>query len=897
MLSRTLESITIIKTKELERQQRQYEERKQGIIDDAEAIGSDQRKKVFNLLSGVTKLVPSTSNDPFVANITKWTHQAAHDRSIPPTKLLDFEKHLVTTLDVGTRRLDLASLYSRLLMEWLNPPDKPMGNSTAGESTRSEDSFEVIEKDRLQQLVDKFESVVFTAVETDEVTIDQYLAGIFEGDKGRKALDHIRAEIKDLIEVRLAERKPFKESNIRWCIKGLLRNELLDDSKKTVLRDIRKDHAVLMEIADVLNMRYKDLDSWSWDEPNGVPVLPRRQLNGKWRIMMDEDVLQAIFLHFIGTVWNVSLCARLKEVDSFTGLMSCKTELPQAELDRRNYFLGSRPNADEYDGSLEKERSDMYRQDFFLSALPSSVWEGAGGYDDEEDDKAEETEDEDSDGVKKSGLEVRQQMLRLLASEVLVQRATHGQVAVVQSDLQWFSTSLPHSTIIAVLRFFGVSENWIQFFKKFLETPLDTSPSRDTSGPARVRRRGVPMAHAIEKFLGELFMFGMEVAVRTEADIYLYRMHDDLWLVGPPEKCQKGWRVINDYANVLGLTVNLKKTGSVYIAVDGQRNPDIAESLPNGKVGIGFLQLDPDSALWVIDQDQVDVHVKQLRTQLSACTSVLSWVQTWNSCIGRFSHSFGEPAHCFGPAHADRILATHERIQDLLFEHEDCGGSVTAYLQRALRERFGAADVPDAFLFMPEAFGGLGLRNPFVPPLLVRAQLDTTPPRRIADFFALERQLYDLSKRRFEDLSDRARCQRAREVLGDDPQTSDARAEPTAGGDANVGDAFFSFDEYARHRERTSSALRNAYRALMDRPRPRGVYVAERVREALRRLARAEPGVGYEELGEPTRWTVQFYADELFACCGGLSLVDRRALPLGVLAMLKSRRVTWQLVL
>ena len=898
MLSKTLESITVLKIKELEKQKRRYEERKHGILEAAEGIDGDQRKKVFSLLSGVIDLVPSASSDPSVANITKWTHQAAHDRSMPPTKLLDFEKQLVLALDVGTRRLDLADLHSRLLMEWLNPPGQSIGHPATGEHAGSEESFEVIEKDRLQQLVNKFESVVFTPVETDEIAIDQYLAGLFEGDKGSSALDRIRGLIREQGEARLGESAPFDESSIQWCIRCLMKNDLLDDSKKATLRDILQDRAVILEVADVLNMRYKDLDSWSWDEPNGVPVLPRRQLNGKWRIMMDEDILQAIFLHFIGTSWSVLLSKTLKEVDRSSNLMTCKTELTQAELDRRKYFLESWATADEYRHSLEKQRSEMYRQDFFMSALPSSVWEGAGGYEDDEDDDGEAQVLDHPDSAKKSGLEIRQQTLRLLASEVLVQKALHGQVAVVQSDLQWFGTSLPHSTILAVLRFFGFSEDWIHFFKKFLETLLDTSPSGGTSGPARVRRRGMPMAHAIEKLLGELVMFGMEVAVKQEADVHLYRMHDDLWLVGPPEKCRKGWKAVNDFANVLGLVINLNKTGSAYITADGERNPGVAESLPDGQVSVGFLQLDADSGSWVIDQDQVKVHVRQLRTQLAACTSVLSWAQTWNSCIGRFfGHIFGEPAHCFGPAHADSILATHQRIQDRLFEGEGCDGSVTEYLKRVLRERFGAADVPDAFLFLPAEFGGLGLRNPFVPLLLVRAQLEQTPQARIKAFFAEERRRYDAAKRDFEQLSARERRQRARDVRNGGLWTVGEAADETEASDADLGDDFFPFDEYARHRERTSVALRATYETLMERPRARGVCTSERVREELRRLERADPEAGYGSLDEETRWIVQFYADELFRCCGGLSLVERRALPLGVLAMLKSRRVTWQLVL
>lgn len=47
-----------------------------------------------------------------------------------------------------------------------------------------------------------------------------------------------------------------------------------------------KDKVVLAEIVDVPNMRYVDLESWSWDADEGIPVAPRRQLNGKYRVVM-----------------------------------------------------------------------------------------------------------------------------------------------------------------------------------------------------------------------------------------------------------------------------------------------------------------------------------------------------------------------------------------------------------------------------------------------------------------------------------------------------------------------------------------------------------------------------------------------------------------------------------
>jgi hypothetical protein len=193
----------------------------------------------------------------------------------------------------------------------------------------------------------------------------------------------------------------------------------------------------------------------------------------------------------------------------------------------------------------------------------------------------------------------------------------------------------------------------------------------------------------------------------------------------------------------MGLEFNRKKAGSVYLVNDeSDRDADIVAVLLEGPVSVGFLNLGPSSGDRIINQQEVDVHVTQLHKQLSKCTSVLSWVQTWNSCIGRFfGHSFGDPSNCFGLTHVDNILETHKRMQRQLFNGEDANGtSVTDHLKRMIVSRFGIIDVSDAFIFLPEQLGGLGVRNPFIASFLVRDQVYKNPLDRLNKFLKKERK-------------------------------------------------------------------------------------------------------------------------------------------------------------
>jgi hypothetical protein len=46
------------------------------------------------------------------------------------------------------------------------------------------------------------------------------------------------------------------------------------------------------------------------------------------------------------------------------------------------------------------------------------------------------------------------------------------EMTVVRTDLEWFGPSLPHLTMFAVLKYFRVSNRWIDFFRRVIEAPI-----------------------------------------------------------------------------------------------------------------------------------------------------------------------------------------------------------------------------------------------------------------------------------------------------------------------------------------------------------------------------------------------------------------------------------------
>ncbi|PKX89282.1 uncharacterized protein P174DRAFT_454964 [Aspergillus novofumigatus IBT 16806] len=779
-LSQTIRSLTLSKIRELEKLRNTYQSRKSEILK-VSAAYDDRFGRLTHLLAGTKELYPGASKDVTTGHIERWLDQARYDSSIPSKMLEGFEETLISRWDAHSRKLSLADLYARLLTERMIP-SSGTSNPKAKDDSDDEDFLVVEErqKQRLQQLCDQFEAVVFEPRETNEQRIHTFLEDLFLGDEGKRALSKLRSLVKDRCETIWTAEELFNPISLSNCIKGLLTRELLSDGKRAMLKDFLDNEVAMTEIADVLNMRYTDLKNWDWHTgEKGIPVLPRQQTNGK--------------IPRLGRRGRPG--DHLRRVHRAQVLQRTQAPVEKTERDilRRRYYLDPRPCRV---NSVDNLRKWEYESTYFLAHLPgsgTSLFENGPTY-----DEAGDHEDAGARPAQKTGSTktIKQRILRTIATETLLHQHLHGEAAVIQSDMKWYGTGLPHSILFAILRFVGFTEEWIDFFTKY------ACDGRTPAGP-RMRQRGVPLAGAMAKLMGELVLFFMDMTVNRESGMLLYRMHDDLWLCGDPAKCAQAWEAMQRYAQVTGLEFKLAKTGSVYLAES--RDVSIAARLPKGPVTIGLLVLDPDSGNWVIDQAQVDAHVQQLRQQLDCCESVISWIRTWNSCIGRFFTSdFGQPAFCFGRDHVDLILATYEKVQNTLFNTDGRASTVTEHLRHMIEERFGVSEIPDAFFFFfPEQLGGLGLRNPFVSTLL--AYLD--------------------SKKEFEELTKRERLQRYQEVCPE-AESGAARCSITELS------TFMSFEEYTRFRGSTDTLLRVLYTKLMDVPGETDIKLTEEVSSA-----------------------------------------------------------------
>ncbi|KAG6887846.1 hypothetical protein C0992_010495 [Termitomyces sp. T32_za158] len=839
----TLQFITSTKLEELEKQRVSYQEHAK-VLQKADACGDNLIERVELLLEAVQSWPGSGSVDKWdsvsgklnLANLRMWLPQAKQD----PNFDTDILKSWIDTLEAHIRhslmRFDGAKLFGSLFNEWIASGDSsiaPPGSKSDEMGSVANEGAEKAGRQEMHDQLARLDSIIFEDPNVDTEALESYLHDLFSSEEATKALQHLRAEMKSLEDS--LKRETFTTKKVEIIVRGVLESGLMDESKRKTLNEILSNSTVLEELASVLTMRMASLDSWSWPA-EGIIVEMRRHLSGKYRAFTDPDVIDAILLHHIGISWQVKLKASFRR---FLDSKAWKRPSPVENYQKISEQLGNKCSIDEY-------RQQQQRQ-FFLNQLSSSKrFSKQSAYDDNCLDKASE---DDQDPVS-----VKQKLLQIMATEAMLNITLHGSCAVVRSDLEWFGPSLPHQSILIILKFFGVSKEWSSFFRRFLRMPLRFQ--NDPSGQVRTRLRGTPFSYPLSAVCGEVILFVMDFAVNQKANgLFLFRLHDDLWLWdADPGKCVAGWKEMNVYADLVCLKFNVSKTGSTCVG------PTKPTGLPEGDIHWGFLYFDPSKTRFIIDQDQVDLHIVELRRQLAATRSVFGWVNVYNKYMAFFVRNFGgRPVPCFGNAHLTDIISTLARIKQELFPTVQ-GGAV-AYLRSVVETRFGIKDLPQGYFYLPISRGGLQLRHPMIEMFALTQSFDD---EEALSFEALAKQ----DKSAYKDLKD----------SWDDP----TRTYPGKEG------PFMAFDEFISLRESWLCGWRHRYEYMLTIKELARVHKTPVVQSY---LSQAKTKCTWGELDWYEQWLVSLYGEEVVKRFGSWEVVDASLIPVGMVQLFRTSRM------
>ncbi|KAL4899859.1 hypothetical protein BDW74DRAFT_188880 [Aspergillus multicolor] len=964
--SQTLQHITDAKLEELSNKRQIFLKRKADALAAAEA-GDSPLDKLRILSNGVKtcfdvrvrddgRVADLIHNDrrliTELSNLDRFLKQAQYDPSISQDTLERWRRSLLRVLDVQTLKYEYATLFAQLTMEWLSVKQNPKA-----EASKS-DGFEKVASSQKLESRKEWEDLVFTPVDIEADTVKNFLGDLFTtpanqstlseetaADNAKavaKALDILRAKVTNF-ETHLRSSSRFDSYTLNWVIPGLISSDLPTEKQRAVLRDFLKDRTVLTELADVLNMRLAALHSWSWGPE--VTVEQRRQLNGSYQIHMHEDLIQAIFLQYIGVKWSVFFKEVFQNFRRTKNVWtSPRSTVPTIDKKRRAFFLGQqndKPN-------LQIVRESIHRSAYFVSQLmtseaqvrkqeegeqeaqavvasatvrakravaPAARFLKAASDSEEEDESDEDMGfglfdgDEPSDHYDPdqsyhapfadsimrpaNQMQAKQNLLLLLGADITINKRLYGEITCFRTQYESLYPSLPHPTILAVLSFFGVSENWLIFFERFLTAPLKFADEPDAE--PRLRRRGTPGAHILSEVFGETALFCLDFLINKETNgESLWRVNDDLWFWSRGKETSiAAWNVIKKFNKTMGLSLSTEKSGSANITSDADSASTI-ESLPAGRIRWGMLYLNSLSGRFEIDQKMVDIHIAELKHQLKDKeASIFGWIQAWNSYASTFfTYNFGTPANCFGQAHVDMMLQTHERIQREIFSSDSTSPnakgdqSVVTYLRETIQSRFGNTSIPDGYFFLPIDLGGLELSSPFISLVGLRDAVTASPDSLMDDFFKKERDSYDGLRRRY---------------AAKDKDHVIAQHKGFRPDDVNT---FMPFDEFTRYRELLNYGfyghLVNVYENLLRCPS----------QQLIEHDPTCSLNVSFEQLKDQFnlsgitgdwhsmtpywKWVAQLHGPEIVGLFGGFNVVDPGLLPIGLISQFRSGKVSWR---
>ncbi|KAI1275711.1 hypothetical protein F5Y07DRAFT_389601 [Xylaria sp. FL0933] len=840
-LSPTMKSMLSAKVREVDMQRDICKSQRQMGLSTRVQDPDDARQRISDLLIEVKLLCgPELSRDPTCQAIERWLQRSTNVASSSQPR--QYEAFLKWKLEIQSRKFDMASIWCRVMSEWMNSPT--LIDGAPGSISN--------EPNDMKNQAAKFD---ISPHVPQRGSIEQYMQSIFSSKEANQAFNWLAQRIQ-IYESELfasLQSGPFNKVVVRHCINGLLAKGLLSDNKQATLREFLIEREAVDELTEMLNIQFLDFINC-----NGHPTTGDQ--NGEPRLQKVEAAMANIFVYYI----NMGLCVELKNAvpvfwaHNTSGIRDWKRGdfITIANSVRYEYFTGTRRDQSQ---TVDDTRAAAYHNYFSSPQLLSSEikpWKHklyADGV------SAEADENWVADAIKKQKDANRKGLLHTIATEVIVHRDLYGEVAVVRSAFRWRSSGTPHKIIPYVMLSLGFSSKMASFFSRapYLTYSNEGSESGALrTGGTSVRPRGMARTYASGNFIDEMILFLLSFAVKETTGMLLYRNDSDLFLCGKPERCAKAWRVMKQFTDFMGIEIITEETGSVHMKPpDKTTDMKTQEALPEGLVRIGHLLLHQETGEWDFDERQIDIEIDDIQNELSACCNILDWVNTWNSWIGRLS-SPGGPAYCLGLRHAESVLKIYRRVYEYIFYESRAdvprfidpispGSPIALFLMGWLEEKLGLLNLPEFVLLKYDAD-----RDAFK---------KLTPKAREARLKSLYSRFDTEVLRRITIL-----------VHHGSPPIS-------------YSDEFLSFEEYTSRRESTSVLLNKAYNKLLIAP----------IHEGGVKLDPSVPNI-FSSYAERVQHACisQQYARELEEFLGGSRGVDEKYLPLRFLNIMKPDNVS-----
>ena len=864
----TLRHTTNIKLRQLHLRQRELDEFRKTVNDKAVA-DSWEADKVLSLLHQMLEWGYKFTDENEVNALKAFLNQAAWDQSISKEKIKEWGALLSKKLQVQDNRYGLSEIFCKIVLEWIQHSFK----SDAPDSQKSEEP----QRQELFEQKEIWEHYAFNGATVNEQQITHYLLDLFSPIMSKNALDK---EPLDMVRERISSYATnnllqVHRHSIKEAVNCILTEDLFSGDKRKSLESLRENNIILDELADVIRSELERIEDWDWeDQPLALHI--RRHINGKYRFYMDVEIIEAILIQLIGMAWakEIRYCFQII-VNSDAWNSSTDIHLTKKDIRRRERFLGTSTVEEEKNENIQKLRHLMYNQFYFLAQLPDSSMYASYDNDVSDDDNGDDDGDEDDDD---EGLDhkkkpnstgfIKHLTLRLISTELLIQKHLHGECTYFQTDFKWFGPSIPHDTLWAVLKFFHFPEKWLRFFERFLKPEIVFAD--DTSDTKRRKRvRGIPMSHALSTTFGEILLFVLDFAINQATHgLNLYRFHDDIHFFGRQKSCIVAWETLCKFVNVMGLTLNDEKSASITCTRPGFVCPP-SEKLPAGVVRWGFLHL--SSGEWMVDQEIFKKNIDEMKFQLQSCQTIFAFVHAYNTYIKFFANNLGHIGWSLGQKHARLAMECISIVQKSVFSDLSNGKhhDIVPYLSDRIKNepylRASSVELPSEFFYFPTTMGGLSVHNPFAKFLGRISLLWPNIDERVEGTIELERKSYDKAKEKF-----------------------DAGLVPQ---DLDPDEPFMSYDEYAKAFEARGRHLARLYKTMTDEFEESPPRLSLNAQTLLNRYSRIHFGALPPNL---ETWALEMFGSDAFDRFGDLNIGDKEYLPIGLVDLLLKERMRWQ---
>jgi hypothetical protein len=286
-----------------------------------------------------------------------------------------------------------------------------------------------------------------------------------------------------------------------------------------------------------------------------------------------------------------------------------------------------------------------------------------------------------------------------------------------------------------------------------------------------------------------------------------------------------------------------------------------------------------------------------MKMKLSACSTVLEWVNMWNDTVGTYAaHLFGPLAHVFGKPHLEAVKAAYSRINSVVFDGSDLTAHVKTLLSNHVKDHLSDSPLAvEAFIYLPQAYGGLGVKNVFVT-FSFSHEMHENPSTEIEKYLADEDMYYTCIAQSYACLAPEERRQRLEDIFGNDTMAIITTFGLDANFNLNTPIPFTGKLDLVKNREHvaypqlpppyTTPSVTQLYHDLLNEPSD-PIHPGQESGEDLRCHSPMGHLKPWDRLSGQDNWMLDMYRDECFERYGTLEIWWAEGIPVEVYKALR----------